>query len=57
MGQNQHPGPFLETREHELSFATLGLIIGYKLLGEITNLEKVRVYSSPTVLWSMGWIV
>ena len=28
LGQNQHPGPFLGTREQELSFGTLGLKIG-----------------------------
>ena len=33
LGQNQHPGPFLETRDQDLSFGTLGLKIGYKLLG------------------------
>ena len=49
MGQNQHPGPFLETREQDLSFGTHGLKIGSKLLGKITKLEKVRVYMSPTV--------
>ena len=49
MGQNQHPGPFLETREQELTFGTLGLKIGAVILGEIINLEKVRVYRFPTV--------
>ena len=33
LGQNQYPEPFLETREKELSFGTLGLKIGYKLQG------------------------
>ena len=28
LGQNQHPGPFLETREQELSFDSLGFKIG-----------------------------
>ena len=51
MGQNQHPGPFLETREQELSFGTLGFKVGQRMLWEIINLEKVRVYSSPTVDW------
>ena len=50
MGQNQHPGPFLETREQELSFGTFGFKIGLIMLWEIINLEKVRVYSSPTVV-------
>ena len=47
----------METREQDLSFGTHGLKIGLKLLGEITKLEKVRVYMSPTVVYctSVYW--
>ena len=44
-----YPDTDSESTVQDAKNGTLGLIIGQKLIGEITKLAKVRVYRSPTV--------
>ena len=43
------PGTVLECTVQDAKNGTLGFKTGQNLLGEITNLAKVRVYRFPTV--------
>ena len=49
MIQMSNPGTDSESTVQDAKNGTLGLIIGQKLIGEITKLAKVQVYRSPTV--------
>ena len=47
LAQKQHPGPFLETTEQELSFGTNGIFCF--IVGDISFLSFDRGFISPTV--------
>ena len=49
LAQKQHPGPFLETREQELSFGTKINGIFCFIVGDISFLSFDRGYIFPTV--------
>ena len=50
LAQKQHPGPFLETREQELSFGTKINGIFCFIVGDISFLSFDRGYIFPTVV-------
>ena len=50
LAQKQHPGPFLETTEQELSFGTKINGIFCFIVGDISFLSFDRGFISPTVL-------
>ena len=50
LAQKQHPGPFLETREQELSFGTKINGIFCFIVGDISFLSFDRGFISPTVV-------
>ena len=50
LAQKQHPGPFLETREQELSYGTKINGICCCIVGDISFLSFDRSYISPIVL-------
>ena len=53
LAQKQHPGPFLETREQELSFGTKINGIFCFIVGDISFLSFDRGYIFPTVVTSV----
>ena len=54
LGQNQHPGLFLKTREQQLSFGTLGLENWIKILGGNPQFKKKSEFMVPLLYMKDG---